>query len=89
MSKVYRSNGKDGNPKGQRRVAVALEDKGIVTIPVANLEPERGARPAVNGIGESTLKRDGILRISTITRGGKRFAKTVFKDGRETYEPLD
>lgn len=90
ISKPYRSNGKDGNPKGQRRVAVALEETGIVTVPVANLEIEGAGnrRAAVSGIGEGTLKRDGILRISTIRRGGKTFARTVYKDGRETLDPI-
>lgn len=89
ISKPFRANGRNGK-RGERRVAVALEDTGVITVSIENLERENAGnrKASVAGIGEGTLKRDGILKIATVRRGGKLFAKTVYRDGRETFDPI-
>lgn len=92
VSAPFKANGVDG-PKGQMRVAVAVKDDrapvnaGLITAPVENLEPLAGRGVVVDGGG--SMAKLGIIRVSTVSRGGKRFAKTLYKDGRETYDPID
>lgn len=67
VSEVYESDGKDGAPKGQRRVALGVNDEraprgaGIITAPVENIEPRSAVKRFFGGIGVGPGKwmRDG------------------------------
>lgn len=85
----------NGNTNPEERVVLATLDgprnAGIIDAPVRRLERVVPAarRAYAGGFGDGTMKKQGIRDIRTVTRGSKRFVRTRYDDGRETYDPLE